>query len=70
MAQMVRKKSNNSHNTETTCTTFLFVSQIGWDSFLFFYWKNGPRNDGFLVENGNNGTVLRFFLKRQLKTIK
>ena len=33
----------------------------GWDSFLFFYWKNGPRNGSFMVENGSGGTVLRFF---------
>ena len=33
----------------------------GWDSFLFFYWKNGPRNGSFMVENGSIGTVLRFF---------
>ena len=32
-----------------------------WDSFAFFYWKNGPGNDGFLVKNGSFGTVLRFF---------
>jgi len=41
-----------------------------WDSFAFFYWKNGPGNDGFLVKNGTFGTVLRFFLKRQLMTNK
>ena len=41
-----------------------------WDSFAFFYWKNGPGNDGFLVKNGSFGTVLRFFLKRQLMTNK
>ena len=39
-----------------------------WDSFAFFYWKNGPRNNCFLVKNGSFGTVLRFFLKRQLMT--
>ena len=32
-----------------------------WDSFAFFYWKNGPRSRCFLVENGTFGTVLRFF---------
>ena len=32
-----------------------------WDSFAFFYWKNGLGNDGFLVKNGSFGTVLRFF---------
>ena len=41
-----------------------------WDSFAFFFWKNGPRNGGFLVKNGTFGTVLRFFLKRQLMTNK
>ena len=34
-----------------------------WDSFAFFYWKNGPRNRRFMVKNGTFGTVLRFFQK-------
>ena len=41
-----------------------------WDSFAFFFWKNGPRNGGLMVKNGSFGTVLRFFLKRQLMTNK
>ena len=28
----------------------------------FFYWKNGPINGGFMVKNGNNGTVFDFFV--------
>ena len=32
-----------------------------WDSFAFFFWKNGPRNGGLMVKNGSFGTVLRFF---------
>ena len=30
--------------------------------FYFFSGKNGPINGGFLVENGTDGTVLRFFV--------
>ena len=41
-----------------------------WDSFAFFFWKNGPRIGGLMVKNGSFGTVLRFFLKRQLMTNK
>ena len=37
-----------------------------WDSFAFFYWKNGPINGGFLVQNGNNGTVFDFFLTQMM----
>ena len=36
-----------------------------WDSFAFFYWKNGPGNGCFMVENGSIGTFYVFFPLRQ-----
>ena len=55
---------NNFHNW------FCLFHNLGGTVLRFFYWKNGPGNGGFLVKNGRCGTVLHFFLKRQLMTIK
>ena len=45
----------------TQMARMVYLVGKGWDSFEFFFWKNGPGLGCFLVQNGTVGQFCDFF---------